>query len=249
VSAIVAGKAFRDDFSRLPRARLERMRRAADDIVAVLNETAARKTHIITELIGAATFTIGEHYPPDDVYDRGTGAGFYYHAHHADPRAYPGGFRFIPEHGHFHLLMNRRAIPPGFKPLKRPGRPVKDWGPCHIVAIVIDESGAPCRMFTLNQWLSQEWLYPAPVLIDLLDRFALSDPALRTPVNRWVVAMVALFQPQIAHLLKRRDRAFASWPIGPGAKTIFDDETLEIPSMLDIDLDRQIAAVDRAWRA
>jgi hypothetical protein len=224
------------------------MRRAGDEIVAVLEDTATRGSHIIIDLIGEATFTIGEHYPPDDVYDHGTGAGFYYHAHHGTPRAHPGGFRLLPEHGHFHLLMNRRAVPAGIKPRKRPGRPIKNWGQCHIVAIVMDKSGVPCRLFTLNQWLSQEWFFSAPVVIDLLDRFELSDPVLRTPVNRWVFAMAALFQPQIAHLLQTRDRVLASRPVGPGARSIYDDETLEIPSMIDIDLDRQIAAVDRASR-
>ncbi len=223
------------------------MCRAADDVLAVLEAVASRGSHVVTELIGAGPFTIGEHYPPDDVYDHGSGAGFYYHAHHDDPRACPDGVRLLPEHGHFHLLMNRLAVPAGAKPLKRPGRPIKDWGQCHLVALVMSDSGVPCRLFTLNQWPSQEWLYAAPVATDLLDRFQLTDPGLQTPVNRWVFAMAALFQPQIAYLLHERDRVLSSrTPVG-GAKSIYQDRTLEIPSLIDIDLDRQIEAVDLAW--
>lgn len=239
---------YSEDFSRLSRERLERMRCAADDVLEALEDISSRNSHVVAELIGAGPFVIGEHYPPDDVYDSGSGAGFYYHAHHDDPRAYPDGYRHLPEHGHFHLLMNRLAAPAGAQPLKRPGRPIKNWGQSHIVALVIGNDGAPCRLFTLNQWPSQEWLYSASAVIDMLDRFVLTDPELQTPVNRWVFGMAMLFQPQIAYLLQERDRILSSRPPAKGAKSIYQDQSLEIPSWIDIDLDRQIAAVDSAWR-
>ena len=238
---------FSMDFSRLSRVRLAHMHAAAAEVLAVLDEIASRGGHVVTELIGTADFIVGEHYPSDDFYDPGSGAGFYYHAHHDDPRAYPDGLRHLPEHGHFHLMMNRLAVPAGVRPLKRPGRPIKNWGQCHIIALVMDRTGLPRRLFTLNQWPSQEWLYPAPVVTDLLDRFVIADPGLRTPANRWVFAMAALFYPQISSLLYERDRALAAWPVARGAASVYQDRSLEIPSMIDIDLDRQIAAIDRAW--
>ena len=237
---------FCEDFSRLPSDRLDRMRQAADEVLEALDEVAVRGGHVVTDLIGEATFTIGEHYPPDDFYDHDTGAGFYYHAHHDDPRAYPDGFHSLPERGHFHLLMNRLAVPKGIKPLKRPGRPIKGWGQCHIVAIVMARSGQPCRLFTLNQWPSQEWLYPAPVVIDLVDRFLLSEPAKETSATRWVFAMAALFQPQISHLLSQRDFMLTTQTPTPPSRSIYTDPRVEITSMIEIDLDHQIAAVDRA---
>ena len=241
-----SGPKFSDDFSRLPRERLERMQWAADEVIAALDDAASRGGHIISDLIGPAPFTIGEHYPPDDVYDHGTGSGYYYHAHHGDPRAYPDGYKHLPEHGHFHLLANRLAVPKGTPPLKRPGRPIKGWGQCHLVAIVIAASGQPVRLFTLNQWPSQEWLYPAPVVLDLVDRFDLPNPTVETAANRFVVALAALFRPQIEHLLLERDKVLASRQPRPPAKSIYVDETLEITSTIDIDLDRQIDLVDRA---
>ena len=222
------------------------MRRAADDVIAALEDTASRGGHIVSDLVGDGAFTVGEHYPADDFYDFGTGAGFYYHAHTDDPRACPNGIRQLPEHGHFHLLMNRMAVPKGATPLKRPGRPIKGWGQCHIAAITMAASGAPCRLFTLNQWPSQEWLYPAPTVTALLDRYGLSDPTQATPAIRWVFAMAALFYPQISALLYERDKLLSTRQPTRPAKSIFVDRTVEITSMVDIDLDDQISAVDRA---
>ena len=219
---------------------------AAGEIIAVLEATAARGSHIVSDLIGDAAFTVGDHYPPDDVYDHVTGAGFFYHAHPIGPRAYVSGLRELAEHGHFHLFINRRAVPPGVKPLERPGRPIENWGLCHLVAIVMDISGIPSRIFTTNQWLSKEWMYPAPVVIDLLDRFEIGD---RTPASIWVTAMVALFRPQIEFLLHERDRLLITNAAHHLPQSAVHGETLEITSQVEIDIDRQIVAVDRALGA
>jgi len=219
------------------------MAHAADELIAVLEQSAASDGHIIRDLIGEATFTVGDHYPQDDVYDHETGAGFYYHAHPLTPRAHVSGLQILPEHGHFHLFVNRRAVPPGVKPLKRPGRPIKNWGLCHLAAIVMDVSGVPSRLFTTNQWLSKEWIYPALVVIDLLDKFEIAD---RTPINIWVTSMAALFRPQIEFLLHERDRILLTDPARGLLNSAIQGETLEITSHIEIDIDRQIAAVDRA---
>ena len=224
------------------------MRSAADELLAVLDDTASRGQHIIGLLIGEATFTVGDHYPPDDVYDHATGAGFFYHAHPADPRPRVSGPQPLPEHGHFHLFVNRRAVPRGVKPLKRPGRPTKNWGLCHLAAIAMDVRGVPSRVFTTNLQLCQEWVYPAPVVIDMLDRFEIGDPCLRTPVSAWVTSMAALFRPQIVFLLRGRDRILAPEAGHCAFKSADRDEPLEITSHVEIDIDRQIATVDRALK-
>jgi len=235
-----------DDLSRLPPDRLKRMMAAADDILTVVEEAAGRGSHIIADLIGPAPFTVGEHYPPDDVYDGVTGCGYYYHAHPSGPRNTADGPRDYSEHGHFHLFVNRRAVPRGTKPLQRPSRPVKNWGLCHLAAIVIAPSGVPSRLFTVHQGLSQEWIYPAPVVMELLDRFAIADTGRTEPVTRFVVAMAALFRPQITFLLEQRDWELASLPCPRRPRL---GETLDITSEIAIDLDRQIAAVERALSA
>lgn len=231
--------AFSEDFSRLPLEQLKCMSRAADRLLDVLESTAKKGGHIVRDLIGDAVLTVGDHYPSDDVYDPMTGTLFFYHAHDAGTRAFA-------EHGHFHCFVERHAIPPGLKPLKRPGRPKKDWGLCHLVAVSMDSSGVPARLFTTNQWVTKEWLYPAPVVIDLLERFAIADASLVTPAGEWITSLIALFRPQIEFLLHARDRTLAAHRQEPSFKTVYQDETLEIASLIEIDIDRQIVAVNRA---
>jgi len=239
----LAQRGFDKSFSNLPLQQLVEMSRAADDILCVVEAAAVRGSHIICDLVGETPFTVGEHYPPDDTYDFATGCGYYYHAHPTGPRITSEGSRDYSEHGHFHLFVNRKAVPRGAKPLLRPSRPIKNWGVCHVAAIVIDPRGVPSRLFTIHQWLSQEWMYPAPVVIDLLDRFAITDSTKLEPVTRFVVAMTVLFRPQMENLLYQRDNVLANAP--PLRRPRFG-ETLDITSEIAIDLDRQIAAVDRA---
>jgi hypothetical protein len=235
----VTTAAFQEDFSHLPFERLQCMSRAADRLLDVLEDTAAKGGHIVRDLIGENVLTVGDHYPPEDIYDPMTGALFFYHAHDEGTRAFA-------EHGHFHCFVERHAIPPGLKPLKRPSRPKKDWGLCHLVAVSIDSSGVPARLFTTNQWVTKEWVYPAPVVIDLLECFTVADMSLVTPAGIWLTSLIALFRPQIEFLLQARDRTLAAHRKVSSAKTVYQDDTLEITSLIEIDIDRQIAAVDRA---
>ena len=63
------------------------------------------------------------------------------------------------------------------------------------------------------------------------------------PLNRWIGALVCLFQPEIAALLRRRDKAILEqrWR---RRGNVLEDPRLEITSILDIDLDGRLAAVE-----
>jgi hypothetical protein len=227
------------DFRHVSRERLEHMSRAADVLIRVLEDTAAHGGHIVGDLIGKSVFTVGDHYPSDDAYDPTTGATFFYHAH-------DGGSREFPEHGHFHCFVEKAAVAAAAAPLQRPNRPKRNWGLCHLVAVSMDRSGVPMRLFTTNQWVTKEWLYPAPVVIDLVNHFELKEPGTVTPAGEWITSLVALFRPQIEFLLHRRDQVFLRHRKTRPARTVYTDRTLEIASQIEIDIDRQIAAVDHA---
>ena len=64
-------------------------------------------------------------------------------------------------------------------------------------------------------------------------------------LNRWIGAMIHLFRPQIAALLQARDETVMAWRRRRRTH-VFEDPRLEITSSLDIQLDTQLALVDRA---
>jgi hypothetical protein len=64
-------------------------------------------------------------------------------------------------------------------------------------------------------------------------------------LNRWVGATLRLFRPQIAALLRMRDETVMAWRRRRRTH-VFEDPALEITSSLDIDLDAQLAFLDRA---
>jgi hypothetical protein len=77
----------------------------------------------------------------------------------------------------------------------------------------------------------------------MLDRFLIDHAQPSWPVNRWVSGMIRLFRPQIVALIEARDAAVARWREAYPDRNVFEDEALEITSMLDVDIDRQIARV------
>jgi hypothetical protein len=98
-------------------------------------------------------------------------------------------------------------VPPQSAPLKRGGRDEV----VHLVAIAIDWRGEPVRLFTTNRWVTGETWYCADDVIRMLDRFQVSGDMPSVVLNRWVGAMVRLFQPEIAVLLRNRDKTVTEW--------------------------------------
>ncbi len=132
------------------------------------------------------------------------------------------------------------ALPPQAAPLKRGARDEVS----HLVAIAIDIRGEPIRLFTTNRWVTGETWYRADDVIQMLDRFALATAEPSAVLNRWVGAMIQLFRPQVAALLRARDETVMAWRRRRRTH-VFDDPRLEVTSSLDIKLDAQLAFVDR----
>ncbi len=230
----------------LPGETLERMAEAGAEVVEVHRILAKTGDNIVGELLkNHGTFYEWDHYPPGDVYDHETHGQYYYHAHAADQR-------FEGEHGHFHTFVRPKGMPPGIRPAPVPGY-VAPEDPndalSHLVAIAMTPGGLPFRLFTVNRWVTGEVWYAAEDVIRLLEVFKIDHAQPSWPVNRWISAMVTLFAPQIADLLRARDRKVAAWRQTNPEGDVFEDRDLEVTSFLDISIDQQVRRVAQALLA
>jgi len=232
---------------------------------------AARGTTVIREATGiheapgeGAADIVGDivewrHYPEGEVYDSASHAQYFYHRHTGPARMRPAekpGAKV--EHGHFHLFLRGEGMPPGITPLLMPELAVanapapRQSAPlklgrsdkvCHLVALAVDGHGEPLRLFTTNRWVTGETWYRADDVIRMLDHFRVYSDRPSATLNRWLGAVVRLFQPEIATLLRDRDRAILEqrwrW-----RGNVLEDPRLEVTSNLEIDLDARLARVD-----
>ncbi|HTZ36208.1 MAG TPA: hypothetical protein VMB84_09315 [Stellaceae bacterium] len=213
---------------------------------------AARGGGILAEAVSAAgPAAEWRHYPAGDAFDPLSHAQYFYHRH-APPD--PG------EHGHFHLFLRAEGMPERAMPLLLPEaaianlptlpqaaplkRGVRDEV-SHLVAIALGHDGEPVRLFTTNRWVTGETWYRADDVIAMLDRFSLGAAEPAGPLNDWLPAIVRLYQPEIAMLLRKRDEAVMDPRRRRRRVDVFEDPKLEITSSLAIDLDQRLAAVER----
>jgi hypothetical protein len=197
------------------------------------------------------------HYPDSDVYDDVSHAQYFFHRHGVAQRSAP---EEVGERGHFHLFLRAEGMPGGAMPLLLPEAAIANLPTppqaapskrgardevSHLVAVAIDKSGEPVRLFTTNRWVTGETWYRAEDVIRMLDRFSLDAAEPASVVNRWLAAIVRLYQPEIAMLLRKRDEAVMDPRRRRRKVDVFEDPKFEIASTLPIDLDARLAAVDR----
>lgn len=238
------------DFAALPRDQLETMDEAGMAILECYRVLQKSEANIVGEILkGQGEFYEWDHYPTGDVYDWDSHSQYYYHAHPPEIRANVWG----AEHGHFHTFLRPKGMPPKTQPAKLPDykRP-KDKNDMltHFIAIAMNQSGFPIRMFTTNRWVTGEVWYTADTVISLLDRFTMDLALPSWPVNIWITNMLRLYRPQIEELLHRRDAAVIHWQENYPKDdcTAYEDRDLEVTSITDIAVDQQIIAVQAALK-
>lgn len=245
------------------------MAAAGDALTECRREMAASGTSPLAEALqGAVPIYEWRHYPAGDVCDPASHAQYFYHAH---PPGEQRGAKTGGEHGHFHTFLRARGMPQGVRPLVLPEFAVADnpaapkaplvpsapdtaageeadpWS--HLVAVAIDATGAPLRFFTTNRWVTGETRYPAADVARMLDFFSFGADGSTPLLSRWIVALLALYKPQLADLVARRDAAVMDWRRRRRAKVhVLEDRRLEITSVLAIDIEAQIARIDAALR-
>ena len=178
------------------------------------------------------------HYPKGDARDAKTKSRWYYHVH-------APGSRDEGEHGHFHLFLHRTQLPKGFEPTVWPpqGEDCKAHV-THLVGLSIDTIGIPRAWFTVNRFVTNEFLFPADVMIEHLPDFNVDQTKEDDLVNRFVTAMVALYREEIAELLRQRDLRHAELVVEHGDKAYEKQSGVEVLSQIRIDLDAKISSLD-----
>ena len=80
----------------------------------------------------------------------------------------------------------------------------------------------------------------------MIDRFEIDHVFPSRAANRWLSAMVVLFSSQIKHLLHAGDAKIAKWRAADPDADVFGNRKPEVISELNVDIDRQKAAVEEA---
>jgi hypothetical protein len=99
----------------------------------------------------------------------------------------------------------------------------------HLIAVGVDAHGRLHRLFTVNQWVvGDNWL-PAEATIALLPSFDVQMPKPSYLVNRWLTAIVRLYENEIADLIRERDRRLEGH-VPPEGTEVREDRGLEVTS-------------------
>jgi len=224
----------------IPLERLQKMAAAGAEVLECYRVLQKADANIVGEILREqGTFYEWDHYPKGDIFDNETHSQYYYHAHRSE----------TGEHGHFHTFVRRDGMPEIIQPIAQTGEeewPTGDDVICHVIAISMDKHGFPTHLFTTNRWVTGENWFNGSDVVALADRFIIDHAGPSWPVNRWLTAMVALFQPQIAALVEARDTAIAAHREGHPDIDTFEDRDFEVTSIVKIDVDDQIAGVSRA---
>ena len=182
------------------------------------------------------------HFPEDDVCDGRTNSQYFFHAH-PDRSG---------ESGHFHLFLRRQAVPPAILRRKIPvsSEAGQDGsGMVHLGGISLDRKGMPMRLFTTNLWVTGGDFYFAEDTLRLLERFSVFSAITREPsavVNQWVSALAWVFHGHFALLLEQRDQVMAAWARRHPDRNVFEEKSLEMPSVMRIDYSAQIRLITQS---
>jgi hypothetical protein len=185
--------------------------RAAQEALFCEQVLAKGGDNVLHATLRDAPITAWTHYPPGDVYDPASGGQWYYHCHLPPAEG---------EHGHFHCF----ARPDG-----------KDGPVHHLVAVGVDARGRLQRLFTVNHWVVGDTWLDAEASIPLLARFDIQMPQPSYLTNRWLTAILRLYEDDIASLIRGRDATLAAHRPPPGTEARAD-RALEVTSELRVDL-------------
>ncbi len=236
------------DLKSLPRPQLEEMAEAGNQIIECYRVLQKTEDNMVGEVLRTREdFYDWDHYPDGDVYDHETHAQYYYHAHPPEERSQKYGH----EHGHFHTFLRPKGFPRGIKPvpladLEKPESPNDALS--HLIGISMNQAGYPIRLFTTNRWVTGETWYKAEHVIKMLDNFIMDLAYPSWPVNIWITGMIQLFRPQVEDLIQERDKIVSEWEAKKPGENVYEDEELELPSLLDISVERQIKDIMRALK-
>lgn len=227
------------DLSGLPWDTLKAMQTAAAAVMNVHRLLAKSQSTILREMLrGETAAAPWRHYPDGDVYDAEYFSQYYFHDH-------PMSVDWPDVRGHFHTFLRLPELEDGAADLAHDllidGL---DEPPlCHLIGVAVDGVGYPVRLFTTNRWVTGENRLPAARLIGLLDHFEIDHTHPSWAVNVWITNLLRMFRPQIEDLLLDRDRVVSQHADRRLGADPWEDEDLEIPSSLVVQVGQQIDAI------
>ncbi len=228
--------------AQLGRDRLLAKYDAAAEATARLAALAEIGLNPVTAVLGGAT-AVDEwsHYPQSDVIDAATHSQFYYHAHAASERV-------DHEHGHFHTFVRATQACPELQPANWADgtSPGDAAAVTHLVGISTDARGRVIRLFTTNRWVTGEVWYDAASVIRMLDRFDMTTEQPGYDLNRWVAAVIAMFQPQAEDLIRARDARLMQFAAENPGRDVYEDRALQVTLETPVDFLTQIGAIEAA---
>lgn len=191
-------------------------------LIESITAMAQSGTPLMTRVLGDSAPHFWEHYPADDAVDPVSRARWYYHVHAA-------GERGPDEHGHFHLFLDRRALPRHARTMIKRGHRAKPHV-VHIAGLAIANDGTPLRWFATSQSVTDEYQFSARQVLTVLDQFDVTLAPGYSDVGRLLTSLVQLSTRELGLLLQERDRVLL-------AGTVAD-----VLAQRDIDLDLLVAA-------
>lgn len=230
-------------FGKIDPSDLDRMRESAESLIRCYSSLQVNGAHLLSELMEGGPPIQWEHYPTDDVVDHRHGYQFFYHSHSPMDRD------ASLEHGHFHLFARLERHADAIDQAREDqflasldATPATDANTVSLLCISVDAFGVPTSLFTVNRWVTGGHLLSAEATLKLLRNFAIDAERHRT-VSGWINAMLVLFQPQVQQLLIQRDETLRVLATRQ-KPSLLEDESAEILSSIDINIDRQIACLD-----
>ncbi|MEZ5710628.1 MAG: hypothetical protein R3E02_14715 [Blastomonas sp.] len=179
---------------------------ALDTLFALTGQIVNEGVSLVPRVVPAdAPFIQFQHYPKGDCVAPGNKSRWFYHAHKPEQRE-------EGEHGHFHMFLPLDMFK-GVEPLKKPpaknpkGKPTAKV--VHFAALSFGTDGMPLSWFTVNYWVTYEYLMPASAIAQRLKNFSMKGAPGDPLVNDWLTAAVQSFHDPIIELLEERDRVLA----------------------------------------
>ena len=205
---------------------------AARTVIDAITRMAAERRPLMLRVLPGDEIHHWQHYPENDARDAVTRSRWYYHVH-------PPGDRDPAEHGHFHLFLHRSQLADPTATLARPA--LGENAPAHVTHIAglsIAHDGVPLGWFATNRWVTDEFLYPAEIMVAHLPHYNVDATAEDDLVNRFLTAMVALYRAELGELLHVRDRRQAELNAQGGPAALERDNA--VLAFMPIDLDEKI---------
>ena len=201
---------------------------AACRLVEALTALEGRGQNLVTALVGGNAFVEHQHYPEDEVLDPVSHAQFFLHAH-----------RGHGESAHIHCFLRADAFAGRYLP--RFSFRDKPAGITHVAALALDGNGRPAGFFTANLWVTEDDWYGADALIDCLGCLSWNHAPGPHAVNAALTALFVMYRPVLEDLLRQRDRRLDALNGHPYGARELTDETCDILSRVDIDLEQTLA--------